>query len=62
MERFSDRDDRPAVRANKLKLKVSNLPFKVNNQEIYDLFSQFGPLTICKIQYDNLGRSNVYSK
>lgn len=38
---------------------MSNLPFNVTNQEIYELFSQFGPLSICKIQYDKLGRSYV---
>ena len=62
LERLDTRDERAPTRINRRKLKVSNLPFKVNNQEIYDLFSQFGPLAVCKIQYDNLGRSNVYSK
>jgi RNA recognition motif-containing protein len=50
------------LRVNRKKLQVSNLPFNVNNQDIYELFSQFGPMDKCQINYDKLGRSYVPSK
>lgn len=60
MEREHARDrDIGRNAPNRRRLKVSNLPLNVTNQEIYELFSQFGPLSICKIQYDKLGRSYV---
>ena len=42
---------------NKCRLFVSKLPTNVNNSDLYTLFSQFGPLNKCKIDFDDLGRS-----
>ena len=42
---------------NKCRLFVSQLPTNVNNSDLYTLFSQFGPLNKCKIDFDDLGRS-----
>jgi len=39
------------------KLFVSGLPMNVTNNDLYTLFGQFGPLSKCRIDYDNLGRS-----
>ena len=36
---------------------MSGLNLKINNQELFDLFSEFGPLVKCNINYDSLGRS-----
>lgn len=39
------------------RLFVSDLPINVTNSDLYTLFGQFGPLSKCRIDYDNLGRS-----
>lgn len=38
------------------KLFVNNLPTKVENSELNDLFSEYGYLTKCKLIYDDFGR------
>eukprot|EP01016_Furgasonia_blochmanni_P033352 TRINITY_DN347_c0_g1_i6.p1 TRINITY_DN347_c0_g1~~TRINITY_DN347_c0_g1_i6.p1 ORF type:complete len:415 (-),score=69.80 TRINITY_DN347_c0_g1_i6:159-1403(-) len=45
------------VRLSKTRLKVSNLHFNIINSELYELFTQFGSLKKCAINWDNLGRS-----
>merc|ERR1740139_1696762 len=39
------------------RLFVSDLPMNVTNNDLYTLFGQFGPLSQCRIDYDNLGKS-----
>ena len=38
------------------KLFVNNLPTKVENSELNDLFSEYGYLTKCKLIHDDFGR------
>jgi RNA recognition motif-containing protein len=38
-------------------IKISGLELKITNKEIFDLFSEVGPMKKCNINYDSLGRS-----
>ena len=42
---------------NYKRLIVSNLPIEATNEHINELFGKFGPLNVCKIKYDKLGKS-----
>ena len=42
---------------DKCKLVISHLPMNVTNNDLYTLFSQFGSLKKCKIDFDDQGRS-----
>lgn len=57
VRKISTRAPGQKQRVNKRKLIVSNLALNIKNSEIYDLFSRFGPMHLCKIKMDNFGRS-----
>jgi len=48
-------DERPTY--SKTRLIVSNLDFNITHKDLMDLFSQFGPIVMNKIDFDQLGRS-----